>query len=81
MVHFEGQEWMYSLAVSSTSLSNVVVGPVLGILYDRTHASKLLVVFSLASAALGMSAKYLSIFIVVYLQEHFCILLLCRHTW
>ena len=45
---------MYSLAVSATSLSNVVVGPVLGILYDRTHASKLLVVITLASAAIGI---------------------------
>ena len=51
---FHGQEWMYSLAVAANSLSDIVVGPVLGMLHDRTHATKLLVVTALGSAAIGV---------------------------
>ena len=48
---------MYSMAVSATSLSNVVGGPLLGILYDRTHASKLLVVTTLGIATIGIYSR------------------------
>ena len=45
------------MAVSATSLSNVVGGPLLGILYDRTHASKLLVVTTLGIATIGIYSR------------------------
>lgn len=53
MNRLKGQEWLYSLSLSSTSLMNVFVGPLLGIVYDKTHACKTLVVIGLFCAATG----------------------------
>ena len=51
--HFGAQQWLYSLAISSTNLVEVFFGPVFGAVYDRTHATKLLIMISIASSAVG----------------------------
>jgi ceroid-lipofuscinosis MFS transporter 7 len=42
---FGAEEWMYGLTISAMSISNLIVGPVMGAIYDRTHWTKALVLF------------------------------------
>ena len=51
---FGAQEWVYSLSISCSSMSNILFGPLFGALYDKTHATKVLVTLTIASSATGM---------------------------
>ena len=51
---FGAQEWVYSLSISCSSLANILFGPLFGALYDKTHATKVLVTLTIASSAIGM---------------------------
>jgi ceroid-lipofuscinosis MFS transporter 7 len=42
---FGAEEWMYGLAISALSISNLIVGPIMGAIYDCTHSTKVLVLF------------------------------------
>ena len=65
---FGAQEWLYSLCVSCTSLSNILFGPLFGALYDKIHATKVLVTFTIIISTTGIIRPY----------RHTCKLLLLR---
>ena len=50
---FKAEHWVYSLSVTGASLTNVFAGPMLGAVYDKTHACKLLVLTAIAFAVSG----------------------------
>ena len=50
---FGGAEWLYSLCLAAASLSNIFFGPLFGVVYDKTHATKLLVLTSIACGVTG----------------------------
>ena len=41
-----GKEWLYGLSLSAFSISNLVTGPIYGVLFDRTHSTKLIILFA-----------------------------------
>ena len=41
---FHSEEWFYGLTLSAMSISNLLIGPIMGALYDRTHQTKILVI-------------------------------------
>ena len=41
-----GEEWLYGLTLAAFSISNLVTGPLYGIVFDRTHRTKLLALFA-----------------------------------
>ena len=42
---FGAEKWLYGLTLSALSISNFMIGPIMGTLYDRTHQTKLIVLF------------------------------------
>lgn len=42
---FGAHKWLYGLAISAMSISNFLIGPIMGAIYDKTHQTKLLVLF------------------------------------
>jgi MFS family permease len=38
-----GEEWMYGLSLAAFSISNLVTGPLYGVVFDMTHQTKLIV--------------------------------------
>ena len=42
---FGAQKWLYGLTISAMSISNLLIGPVMGAIYDKTHQTKFLVLF------------------------------------
>ena len=44
-INFGAEEWFYGLTLAAISISNFLVGPPMGALYDRTHQTKLFVLF------------------------------------
>ena len=38
-----GEEWMYGLTLAAFSISNLVTGPLYGVIFDMTHQTKLIV--------------------------------------
>ena len=38
-----GEEWMYGLSLAAFSISNLVTGPLYGVVFDITHQTKLIV--------------------------------------
>ena len=42
---FGARKWLYSLTLSAMSISNLIMGPLVGAIYDKTHQTKLLVLF------------------------------------
>ena len=47
------EHWLYGLCITAACTNNVFTGPILGAIYDKTHACKLLVTIAGLSAALG----------------------------
>ena len=43
---FGGEEWLYGLCLSAFSISNFFMGPLFGFVFDRTHRTKLIVLFA-----------------------------------
>ena len=43
---YGGKEWLYGLCISAFSISNLLMGPLFGIAFDRTHKTKLIVLFA-----------------------------------
>lgn len=41
---FHSENWFYGLTLSAMSISNLLIGPIMGALYDRTHRTKILVI-------------------------------------
>jgi len=41
-----GEEWLYGLCLSAFSISNFFMGPLFGFVFDRTHRTKLIVLFA-----------------------------------
>ena len=41
-----GPEWMYGLTLSAFSISNLLAGPIYGLVFDVTHQTKLIVLFA-----------------------------------
>lgn len=48
------EHWLYGLCITAACTNNVITGPILGAIYDKTHACKLLVTIAGLSAALGI---------------------------
>ena len=42
----KGQEWLYGLCLAAFSISNLFCSPVFGFIFDRTHRTKLIVLFA-----------------------------------
>ncbi|XP_019851479.1 PREDICTED: uncharacterized protein LOC105312602 [Amphimedon queenslandica] len=42
---FGAQKWLYGLTISAMSISNLLIGPIMGAIYDKTHQTKILVLF------------------------------------
>ena len=42
---FGAKEWLYGLTIAAMSISNMIVGPIMGAMYDRTHCTKAIVLF------------------------------------
>ena len=61
---FESEKWFYGLTLSAMSLSNLLFGPIMGALYDRTHQTRLLIlilnIFEIAG--MDVSIIHLSVF-------------------
>ena len=43
--NFGAEKWLYGLTLAAMSISNFVMGPIMGALYDRTHQPKYIVLF------------------------------------
>ena len=43
---FGGKDWIYGLSLAAFSISNFFVGPVVGYVFDRTHRTRLIVLFA-----------------------------------
>ena len=43
---FEGEVWLYGLSLSAFSISNLFMGPLFGFAFDRTHKTRLIVLFA-----------------------------------
>ena len=41
-----GKEWLYGLSLSAFSISNLVTAPLYGLLFDRTHKTKFIVLLA-----------------------------------
>ena len=41
-----GKEWLYGLTLSAFSISNLITAPLYGLLFDRTHKTKYIVLFA-----------------------------------
>lgn len=41
-----GAEWLYGLSLAAFSISNLLLGPLYGLVFDRTHKTKLIVLFA-----------------------------------
>ena len=41
-----GEEWLYGVSLAAFSFSNLVTGPLYGLTFDRTHRTKLIVLFA-----------------------------------
>lgn len=41
-----GEEWLYGLSLAGFSISNLLTGPLYGVAFDRTHRTKLIVLFA-----------------------------------
>ena len=42
----DGEEWFYGLSLAAFSVSNLVTAPLYGLLFDKTHRTKLIVLFA-----------------------------------
>ena len=42
---YGADKWLYGLAICAMSISNMIVGPIMGAIYDRTHCTKAIVLF------------------------------------
>ena len=43
--NFGAEKWFYGLTLAAMSISNFIMGPLMGALYDRTHEPKYIVLF------------------------------------
>ncbi len=41
-----GKEWLYGLTLAGFSISNLVTAPLYGIFFDKTHQTKIIVLFA-----------------------------------
>ena len=77
--NFGAEKWLYGVTLAAMSISNFVMGPIMGALYDRTHEPKYIVLF-LNLFEIGGKMKFLCIHcyyvcIHFYSQGILCILL------
>ena len=42
----DGEEWLYGLSLAAFSISNLITAPLYGLLFDRTHQTKFIVLFA-----------------------------------
>lgn len=56
---FGAEKWLYGLTISAMSISNFIVGPIMGAIYDRTHWTKTVVMFLLLFLIGGQYAAQL----------------------
>ena len=79
--NFGAEKWLYGLTLAAMSISNFVMGPIMGALYDRTHEPKYIVLF-LNLFEIGGKLKslmyplllYISIFILREFYVFCCII-------
>ena len=45
---FQAEKWIYGLTLSAMSMSNLLIGPVMGSIYDRTHQTKAIIIILLS---------------------------------
>ena len=45
-IYFDGDQWMYGLCLAAYSISNLLVGPLLGWIYDKTGAVRIIVLIA-----------------------------------
>ena len=43
---FEGKQWLYGLSLAAFSISNLITAPLYGVLFDKTHQTKYIVLFA-----------------------------------
>lgn len=41
-----GKEWLYGLCLAAFSISNLITAPLYGLLFDKTHKTKYIVLFA-----------------------------------
>lgn len=41
-----GEEWLYGLTLAGFSISNLVTAPLYGVVFDKTHKTKIIVLFA-----------------------------------
>lgn len=42
----DGQEWLYGLCLAAFSISNLITAPLYGLVFDKTHKTKYIVLFA-----------------------------------
>lgn len=42
----DGKEWLYGLTLAAFSISNLITAPLYGLLFDKTHKTKYIVMFA-----------------------------------
>ena len=51
------KKWLYSLTISAANAVSVIVGPLFGAVYDKSHTCKALVLISVVSSVVGKDEK------------------------
>lgn len=54
-----GKEWLYGLSLAAFSISNLVTAPLYGLLFDRTHKTKFIVLLANLFEIGGKSTRFL----------------------
>lgn len=44
--HYDGEQWLYGLSLAAFSISNLITAPLYGLLFDKTHKTKFIVLFA-----------------------------------
>ena len=43
---YGGEQWLYGLSLAAFSISNLITAPLYGLLFDKTHKTKFIVLFA-----------------------------------
>lgn len=76
---FEAEHWLLGICITASSLCNVVAGPIVGAIYDKTHACRLLVMFTTLATAAGTCSPH-TIQIIVIMHCRLLYVFCCNIT-
>ena len=69
---FGAQKWLYGLTISAMSISNLLIGPIMGAIYDKTHQTKILVLF-LNLFEIGGQLITMSVLCIYIMYMYMCV--------